>query len=202
MFDVLCVTGRQLCDGDFLAQMERIVAARPAGVVLREKDLSPDAYLSLAREVAARCAAGRVPLILHSRPEAARALGVMQLQLPMSLLRGLSEAERREFAVLGASVHSVEEAREAEALGCSYLVFGHVFETDCKRGLPGRGVAALREVCGAVQVPVLAIGGVSAENVDVVRGAGAAGVCVMSSAMRTEDVGALLRGLRGDAGRE
>lgn len=81
----------------------------------------------------------------------------------------------RHFSTVGASVHSPEEAREAQALGADYVTAGHVFATDCKRGLEPRGLEFLRETVNAVSIPVFAIGGISAENVKAVRKAGAAG---------------------------
>ena len=77
---------------------------------------------------------------------------------------------------------------EAEALGCTYVTAGHVFDTDCKRGLPGRGLGFLKEVCGSVSIPVYAIGGIGPDNIADVRKTGAAGACVMSSAMVCADV--------------
>ena len=86
----------------------------------------------------------------------------------------------------------MEDALEAEKLGCTYLTAGHIFDTDCKRGLPGRGLDFLRTVCGAVSIPAYAIGGVTAENYSAVRQAGAAGACVMSGLMRCADPAAFM----------
>ena len=93
------------------------------------------------------------------------------------------------FATIDAtlSCHSVAEAVRAQTLGCTYVTAGHIFETDCKLGLPGRGLKFLTEVCQAVSIPVCAIGGISAENLAAVRDAGAAGACVMSGPMTCED---------------
>ena len=108
--------------------------------------------------------------------------------MPLHCLSLLSSAERASFKVLGASCHSVEDAKEAEKLGCTYITAGHIFDTDCKKGLPGRGLAFLKEVCESVSIPVYAIGGISADKVALIRESGAKGVCVMSGAMTCEDV--------------
>ena len=187
MFELLCVTNRGLCRGDFLEQMERLAAAHPAGIILREKDLPPLEYRKLAQSVMAVCARHGVPCILHSFVEVARELGHTSVHLPLPVLRSLSEAERAAFPILGASCHSAADAVEAEALGCHYITAGHVFDTACKAGTPGRGLDFLREVCASVLIPVYAIGGISAENVAAVRQAGAAGACVMSGAMTCRD---------------
>jgi len=97
--------------------------------------------------------------------------------------------------MLGASCHSLEEAKEAVELGCTYLIAGHIFATDCKKGLPGRGTEFLQSVCESVQVPVYAIGGISGENMTLVRKAGAKGGCVMSGWMQCDNVKEYLAGL-------
>lgn len=191
MCKVLCVTHRALCQEPFLERMEAVMAAGPAAVLLREKDLSPADYQDLACAVLA-LAGDRVPVILHSHPEVALALGCRQLHLPLPLLRQLSADQRAVFSVLGASCHSVEDAREAEALGCTYITAGHVFATGCKPGLPPRGLPFLREVTAAVSIPVWAIGGIGPDNLPQVLEAGAAGGCVMSGFMTCSDPRAFL----------
>lgn len=192
MCDILCITSRGLCREDFLSRLERIAAARPAGVVLREKDLAAEEYRTLAEKALAICRAHGVPCILHSFPDTARELGADGLHLPLPLLRALPVEEREKFPVLGASCHSVEDAREAEALGCTYLTAGHVFATDCKKGLAPRGLDFLRAVCRAVTVPVWAIGGIAPDNFPAVLAAGARGGCVMSGLMTCPDPAAML----------
>lgn len=192
MSDILCVTNRALCWEDFLVRIEAVAKARPAGIILREKDLSPEEYRVLAAEVTAVCSAFGVPCILHTFADAARALGADRLHMPLPLLRQMTDGERAGFSVLGASCHSAQDALEAQRLGCTYITAGHVFDTGCKAGLPGRGLAFLREVCGSVSIPVYAIGGISRENIAAVRRAGAAGACVMSGAMTCADPEAFL----------
>lgn len=192
MSEILCVTSRGLCGEDFLKRLERIASAGPAGIILREKDLSAGEYQALAEKALAVCRSHGILCILHSFPEAAEALGAEGLHLPLPLLRALPPERRRAFRVLGASCHSVEEAREAEALGCTYITAGHIFATDCKKGLAPRGLAFLREVCRAVTIPVWAIGGIAPENFPSVLDAGARGGCVMSGLMTCADPAALL----------
>ena len=175
MSDILCVTSRSLCREDFLTRLERVAAAGPAGVILREKDLPPEDYRALAERALALCRARGVPCILHSFPETAEALGERAIHLPLPLLRALPPERRGAFRVLGTSCHSVEDAREAEKLGCTYITAGHVFATDCKKGLAPRGLDFLRAVCRAVDLPVWAIGGITPENFPSVRAAGARG---------------------------
>ena len=197
MSDILCITNRKLCREDFLTRIERIAACHPAGIILREKDMKPEDYKELAAAVMEICEHYGVKCILHSFPDVAISLRADAIHLPLHLLRELSQEQKTHFEVLGASCHSVEDALEAQALGCTYITAGHVFETDCKKGLPGRGLDFLRNVCAAVDIPVYGIGGIDADNIALVRNAGANGACLMSSLMVTEDVAGLLKTMEG-----
>lgn len=183
MFDIVCITNRKLCKRDFLKHIEEVAKESPKAVILREKDLAEEEYRVLAKEVLDICRKYDVNCILHSFTGVAKELKCRAVHLPLSALRALSEAEKAWFTTLGASCHSIEEAKEAEKLGCTYITVGHIFETDCKKGLPGRGIDFLQKVCASVAIPVYAIGGISAENIGDVKNAGASGVCIMSGMM-------------------
>ena len=193
MSEIMCVTNRRLCREDFLTRMEAVAAAAPAGVILREKDLAPDDYRVLAQQALAICRVHATPCIFHSFPQIALELGADGLHLSLPLLRTLSPEEREKFPLLGASCHSVEDAQEAERLGCTYITAGHIFATDCKKGLPPRGLSFLREVCRTVQIPVWAIGGIEPENFLSVMATGAQGGCVMSVLMTCSNPKVLLQ---------
>lgn len=115
MSKLICVTSRTLCPSPFLPRLEAIARAGAGAILLREKDLTPEEYASLACPVLALCRQAGIPCILHNHPEAALTLGADALHLPMPALRGLDEAVRARFAQLGTSCHSLEEAREAQA---------------------------------------------------------------------------------------
>lgn len=181
---------------NFLARIRKIAKAHPAGIILREKDLPKESYAELAKAVMTICREENVPCILHSYTEVAPELNADAIHLPLHILRTLSDEEKSRFRVIGASCHSTDEALEAEKLGATYITAGHIFETDCKKGLPGRGLAFLREVCDAVAVPVFAIGGITPETAPEVREAGACGVCLMSSLMTAEKPAELIEKIR------
>lgn len=195
MSDLLVVTNRTLCENEeaFLRRVELLAKAHPAGIILREKDLTEDAYQTLAEAVLTICRRHGTACILHNFFHAAAALGADAVHLPLPVLRGLSEQERYRFPVRGASCHSIADAIEAQRLGCTYITAGHIFETSCKQGLPGRGLDFLKQVCNSVSVPVYAIGGISAETIADVRKCGARGACVMSGAMVCENPSDYLR---------
>ncbi len=183
MSDIFCVTNRQLCTEPFLQRIERLAAARPAAILLREKDLSEAEYRLLAQQVLEICRAAGTRCILHSFWQVALELQAPALHLPLPLLRQLPPEAKAAIPLLGASCHSVEDAKTAQALGYGYITAGHVFDTACKKGLPGRGLDFLQAVCQAVSLPVYAIGGITPERMAAVVSAGAAGACVMSGAM-------------------
>ena len=158
--NILAVTNRHLCTRPFTEQMERVCSIHPQAVILREKDLSEKDYTVLAQEIMGICQAHNVPLILHTYPGAAK-------------------------KVIGTSIHSIEEALEAEKLGATYLTAGHIYATDCKKGIPPRGLEFLRKVCQNVSLPVYAIGGIKFDEAQFAElsACGAKGGCIMSGMM-------------------
>ena len=188
MCDILCITNRSLCKEDFLTRTKKIASAKPKGVILREKDLTEKEYKDLAAKVIEICNRYNTPCILHNFTKVALELNHPYIHLPLHILVNISAEDRGKFKVLGASCHSADDAVKAEKLGCAYITAGHIFDTDCKKGLPGRGLDFLKNVCESVKIPVYAIGGISSEKIKAVKNAGAKGVCVMSGVMMCEDV--------------
>lgn len=181
---VVCITNRHLAEGDYEAQIQRIVAARPWALILREKDLPGPEYEKLAARVMSVCAGTSVLCILHTYVREAIRLKAEAIHLSMDGLQALTREQAEQFRVIGASTHSVEEARLAQRLGATYITASHIYATDCKKGLPPRGLDFLREVCQAVELPVYALGGICRDNAGDCILAGAAGVCIMSECMR------------------
>ena len=175
---LICVTQRSACPDDFLTRMEQIIAQKPARVILREKDLSPEDYGALAQKLLPICEKYGVPLMCNGPvpgfavPGCGAQLSFQNRDLPVS----------GEF---GVSVHAPEEVAALQKSNAAYLIAGHVFPTDCKKGVPARGLDFLRQVCEAARQPVYAIGGITPERVPQVLQAGAAGYCVMSALMKT-----------------
>lgn len=188
MSDLICITNRKLCSNNFLDQIEMIASEHPKAIILREKDLSEKEYEQLARQVMQICQKHGTQCILHSFSNVAIALGAVAVHMPLPLLQKMTPQEKSHFQIIGASCHSLEEAKEAQDLGCTYITAGHIFLTDCKKGLPGRGLPFLEEICKAVRIPVYAIGGISSQNIESVRKTGAAGACIMSGFMRCKTV--------------
>lgn len=169
-----------------IERLAKLTELRPQAVILRAKALDKAAYRTLALQAQQSCEAAGIPLIVHSDWQLARELGISMLHLPLALLRQILEYERAYFTWLSTSVHSVGEAQEAQALGATVLIAGHIFTTQCKAGLAPRGLGFLQNVCSAVNLPVYAIGGISfdASQHAELQANGARGACVMSAYMR------------------
>lgn len=185
--NVIAVSNRKLCTRPFLEQIEIVCRHRPLALILREKDLSERKYGELGQEVKEICEKYQVTCIYHTFYKEAEKAGVRNIHLPLWKLEEWKEKDgKRNFNLIGASIHSVEEAKKAEKLGASYLTAGHIYETGCKPDLAPRGLEFLREVCQSVDIPVYAIGGIHLEGHQFaeIQEAGAKGGCVMSEFMR------------------
>ncbi len=183
-FKIIAVTNRHLCSRPLTEQLARIASVnKPDLVMLREKDLSEEAYQELAEKVTACCMRLEIPCVLHTYAGVARRLACPALHLPFSLFQEQWK-EMGAFEMCGTSVHSAKEAVWAQEHNAAYVTAGHIFATDCKPGLPPRGLSYLEDICAAVEIPVYAIGGVTEQNLNLIRKTKAAGACLMSSMMK------------------
>lgn len=180
---LFAVTKRSLCQGDFLRQIERLANSGVAAIILREKDLLQADYLQLAQQCQLRLQTTEVPLIINQHVEIARQLEIKMIQLSFPVFAQQWQS-LQDFRQVLVSVHTLPEAVQAEQWGAHGLIAGHIFPTDCKRSMMPRGLAFLQQVCFAVQLPVYAIGGITAETIASIEKSQAAGACVMSQAMQ------------------
>jgi len=168
----IAVTNRHLCKGNYFTQIKKVASHRPFAILLREKDLDLDKYLTLSSEVNRICVTHNVPLIAHTHAVP----GIPRLHVPFALA---SEKLAQNYQ-LSVSVHSPEEAGQAEAMGARFVIAGHIFATGSKPDFPPRGLDFLMKICDTCRVPVFAIGGVTEQNAQACIDAGAAGICRMS----------------------
>ena len=183
------VTDRTQTRGrELLTVVGECLAAGLPAVQVREKDLGAAELALLCRRLRGLTLDARALLIVNDRVDVALAVGADAVQrtstsLPVKDIRALVEARLR----IGASVHSLPEALEAEINGADWLVFGPVYETPSKRayGAP-QGLQKLERVVSAVRIPVIAIGGITAERVPEVRRAGAHGVAAIAAILAAD----------------
>jgi thiamine-phosphate pyrophosphorylase len=177
------ITDRRLCRG---LSLEEAVARAVGGgvnvVQLREKDLSAAQLVPLADRLRAMTE-GKALLIVNGRLDVAQVCGADGVHLPE---RGASVAATRRLAgdgfIIGRSVHSVEEAAKAQDEGADYVQVGAIFPTRSHPGTPA-GLTLLESVAARVAIPIVAVGGITADNVGQVMQAGAAGAAVISAVL-------------------
>lgn len=159
---------------------------KPDILIVREKQLSEAEYLRLFRALwqRSREMEGKQAVIIpHTYAAVAEQVGCGFVHLPLPMFREYKEDGRLLGLQAGVSVHSVEEAEAAQALGAAYVTAGHIFATDCKKGVEPRGIGFLNAACAAVSIPVYAIGGIHAGNLPLIWESRAAGACMMSEYM-------------------
>ncbi len=170
-----------------MEQIKKAVALHPYGLILREKDLTDEEYESLATKVIKLCREQQVCFFLHSRWELAERLGCKNIHLSLASFLEAKE-DLKKFEQISVSCHSIEDVKKAIDCGATQIVLGTIFETECKKGLKGKGLAFVKEVSDYCKsrgdVPVFAIGGITPENLELVKSAGARGGCMMSYMMK------------------
>lgn len=192
-FRLLLVTDRTLVsDRSFPEAIQQSLQAGLPAVQLRERDLPTRDLLGVAQEIHRLTSSKSVPLLINDRVDLALALQLEGVHLRASSL-SVSAARRLlgPHRLLGVSTHSVEEVRRAQVDGADYVVVGPVFDTPSKRafGAP-LGLSRLADACGAVSIPVFAIGGITADRIAEVREAGAWGVAMIGGILGRRDIGA------------
>ena len=183
-FKKICITNRKLVSGDFTEKIGSIAKSDVSCIILREKDLNEREYEKLAQEIIPICETYGKICVLHTFTGIAKKLGHHYIHLTMNDLRRLDSSDKTFFKLIGASAHTAEEAAEAEKLGADYVTISNIFETDCKKGLEGKGTDLIRAAVSACGIEVYALGGIHPDNIDECIRAGASGVCMMSEYMK------------------
>ena len=195
------ITNRKLCENENLEkQIEKIFSAYKRKIILedfevvaltlREKDLDKNEYLKLVGKIYPICQKYKIDLILHQNydlnlDEKYNIGGIhLSYEIFKSLNKNIREELIKKYKKIGVSIHSIDEAKEVEMLGATYIVAGHIFKTDCKKDLEPRGLKFIQELSLILTIPIFAIGGINQENSHLVINSGAFGVCMMSSLMK------------------
>ena len=195
------ISNRKLCENENLEkQIEKIFSAYERKIILknfeivaltlREKDFNKNEYLKLIEEIYPICQKYKINLILHQNYDLNLddKYNIEGIHLSYSIFKSLNQNIKAElikkYKRIGVSIHSLDEAKEVESLGASYVVAGHIFETDCKKGLEPRGLKFIKDLSSALSIPIFAIGGIDEKNSLSVINSGAFSVCMMSTLMK------------------
>ena len=195
------ISNRKLCENENLEkQIEKIFSAYEKKIILenfhivsltlREKDLNKNEYLKLIEEIYPICQKYKINLILHQNYDLNLddKYKIDGIHLSYSIFKSLNQNIKAElikkYKRIGVSIHSLNEAKEVESLGASYVVAGHIFETDCKKGLEPRGLKFIEDLSSALTIPIFAIGGIDEKNSLSVINNGAFSICMMSTLMK------------------
>ena len=173
----------------FLKKVETACRSGVTIVQLREKNLTTNQYYQLAKQVKEITDAYQVPLIIDDRLDVCLAVDAAGLhigddELPVSVARKVLGPEK----ILGVTAKTVKRALEAEEGGANYLGTGAIFPTTTKENAPITLISTLKTICQTVAIPVVAIGGLTSENIDQLIGTGIAGVAVVRDLMQAEDI--------------
>ena len=174
---------------NFLEKVETACRSGVTIIQLREKNLTTNQYYQLAKQVKEITDAYQVPLIIDDRLDVCLAVDAAGLhigddELPVSVARKVLGPEK----ILGVTAKTVKRALEAEEGGADYLGTGAIFPTTTKENAPITLISTLKTICQTVAIPVVAIGGLTSENIDQLIGTGIAGVAVVRDLMQAEDI--------------
>ena len=195
------ISNRKLCENENLEkQIEKIFLAYERKIILknfdivaltlREKDLNKNEYLKLIEKIYPICQKYKINLILHQNYDLNLddKYNIEGIHLSYDIFKSLNENIKAElikkYKRIGVSIHSLEEAKDVESLGASYVIAGHIFETDCKKGLEPRGLKFVKDLSSTLTIPIFAIGGIDEKKSLSVIDSGAFSVCMMSSIMK------------------
>ena len=174
---------------NFLEKVETACRSGVTIIQLREKNLTTNQYYQLAKQVKEITDAYQVPLIIDDRLDICLAVDAAGLhigddELPVSVARQVLGPKK----ILGVTAKTVKRALEAETSGADYLGTGAIFPTRTKENAPITLISTLKTICQTVAIPVVAIGGLTSENIDQLAATGIAGVAVVRDLMQAEDI--------------
>ena len=184
------VTDRHWLNGQTLyEQVEEALKGGATFIQLREKDLTEEEFLEEAKKIQQLCKKYGVPFIINDNVKLAKEIDADGVHVGQSDMEALDvRAQLGEDKIIGVSARTVEQALLAEKHGADYLGVGAVFPTSSKDDAQEVDYETLKAICQAVRIPVIAIGGINAQNVDRLKGSGICGVAVISAIFAQEDI--------------
>lgn len=193
------VTDRSWLNGQTLyEQVEQALKGGVSFLQLREKELEEQAFLEEAKVIQELCKKYQVPFLINDNVELAASIGADGVHVGQSdMAAGAAREKLGPDRIIGVSARTVEEALEAQRQGADYLGVGAVFPTGSKADAVEVDHQVLKEICSAVEIPVIAIGGIGRDNIDQLKGSGICGIAVISAIFAQNDIEAAARELRG-----
>jgi len=178
------VTNRKLIkNGSLEDKIKSSIKGGADAIILREKDLSEKELYEITIKIL-EYMDGNIPLIINGSYKVGKISQTAGIHLSYESFMNFDKQYNK---LLGVSIHSLEEGIAVENKGADYVIAGHIYNTSCKKGVPGRGITFLENICSVLTIPVIAIGGVNENNVKEVLKCGADGIAVMSSVMESEN---------------
>lgn len=192
------VTDRSWLNGETLySQVEKTLKGGATFVQLREKNLDEEHFLEEAKEIKGLCKEYQVPFVINDNVDIALAMDADGVHVGQSDMEaGDVRAKLGNDKIIGVSAQTVEQALLAEERGADYLGVGAVFPTGSKADAVEVDHETLKAICKAVKIPVIAIGGISKENVDELSGSGICGIAVISALFAQPDIERATKELR------
>lgn len=182
---------------DLYVQVEKALKGGATFIQLREKDLSDSEFLNEAKEIQNLCSKYKIPFVVNDNVDIALKIGADGVHIGQSDMKADDvRALLGDDKIIGVSAHTVEEAVNAQNNGADYLGVGAIFHTNSKKDASTLNYEILKDICNAVDIPVIAIGGITKENVAQLSGSGICGVAVISAIFSQPDIESAARELK------
>lgn len=204
---IIGITNRSLCT-DFYEQIKKIAKSKLNFLIIREKDLNNQELLELSLKVKEELKDTNIKIIVNSNIDIAKRIDADGIQLSFKdfvdnnnklytknrinfteIVDNFKNVgnEYKVYKMVGVSIHSYNEGLQAYKLGADYVIYGHVFQTECKKNLTPRGIEEIEALSSQINIPIIGLGGIDENNFKEVIDAGAKGIAIMSSLMRSQD---------------
>jgi thiamine-phosphate pyrophosphorylase len=178
-------------------KVEEAILGGATMIQLREKNISKDEYIAIAKEIKEVTDKYNIPLIINDQVDVALACDAAGVHVgQQDMAAALARVKIGQEKILGVSVQTVEQAILAEKAGADYLGVGSVFPTSTKKDAALVSKGTLKAICHSVNIPVVAIGGINEENITQLNGSGIAGISVVSAIFAQKDAQKAAEGLR------
>lgn len=178
-------------------QVEKALQGGATFLQLREKSLDDDIFLAEAKEIQKLCKKYQVPFVINDNVDIALAIDADGVHVGQSDMEALDVRKRLgPDKIIGVSAQNVQQALLAQKHGADYLGVGAVFPTESKDDAEDVSFETLKAICQAVDIPVIAIGGITKENVSELKGSGICGIAVISAIFAQKDIKAATKELK------